>query len=71
LETVQETQNKIKSTPFEQERKAFLQSLADRKKKIENEITRESDKIDEYYAKKTRDSIYRNLVGGNQQWLSQ
>lgn len=51
------------TTSFEQERKAYLTSLQERKKSIEKEIQRESDTMDEYYAKKTRDSIYRHLVG--------
>ncbi|KAI8091485.1 uncharacterized protein B0P05DRAFT_267346 [Gilbertella persicaria] len=54
---------------LEEKRQAFLTQQTERKRQIEAQITRESDKIDEYYAKKTRESIYRNLVGSNQ-WLS-
>lgn len=66
LEAVEQIQTKKMAVPFQPEREAYIVSKEERKKAIENEIRRESDKIDEYYAKKTRDSIYQNLVGGNQ-----
>jgi hypothetical protein len=68
LQTVQDTQPK--KTPFEQERRAYLVERDERKRQLALEMTRESDKLDETYAKKTRESIYRNLVGSNHhQWL--
>jgi hypothetical protein len=67
LKTVQDTAPK--KIPFEQERQAYLMELDERKRQLALEMTRESDKLDEFYAKKTRESIYRNLVGSNHQWL--
>lgn len=65
LEAVNQVQAEKKSLPFQIEREAYLIEREKRKKAIENELRRESDKIDERYAKLTRDSIYRNLVGYN------
>ncbi|KAG2196320.1 hypothetical protein INT47_009315, partial [Mucor saturninus] len=48
----------VKEEPFRAEREAYLKSKEERRKVLESEIRRESDKIDEYYAKKTRESIY-------------
>ncbi|KAI8881151.1 hypothetical protein K501DRAFT_334938 [Backusella circina FSU 941] len=53
---------------FEQEKQAFLQEQNKKQKQIQLEMQRESDKMDEIYTKKTRDSIRRNLVGGSNQW---
>lgn len=49
--------------PFRNEREAYLKSKEERRKVFESEIRRKSDELDEYYAKKTRESIYENLVG--------
>lgn len=68
LDAVKETQNKHKNIPFELEKQAYLKQQQERKKKLELEIRRESDILDENYAKKTRESIYRNLVG-SQNWF--
>lgn len=65
LDMVHQAQSNQMTEPFQSEREAYLIAREERKKAIENEIRRESDKIDEYYAKKTRDSIYQNLVGNN------
>lgn len=69
LQAVQDTQSQPKKIPFEQERRSYLAELDERKRKLALEMTRESDKLDEFYTKKTRESIYRNLVGSNHQWL--
>ncbi|KAI8636686.1 hypothetical protein BD408DRAFT_425776 [Parasitella parasitica] len=68
MEAVKETQNKHSNLPFEAEKQAYLKLLQERKKKLEQDIRRESDILDENYAKKTRESIYRNLVG-SQDWF--
>ncbi|KAG2237324.1 hypothetical protein INT48_009057 [Thamnidium elegans] len=65
LESINEVQAEKNNLPFQSEREAYLIEREERKKAIENELRRESDKIDERYAKLTRDSIYRNLVGYN------
>lgn len=65
LESINQVQAKNNNLPFQSEREAYLLEREERKKAIENELRRESDKIDEHYAKLTRDSIYRNLVGYN------
>lgn len=65
LEGVEQVQANNMTVPFQAEREAYLTAREVRKKTLENEMRRESDKMDEYYAKKTRDSIYQNLVGGN------
>lgn len=51
-------------SPLELEREEYIKLLAERKRTMEKDIQRQSDKVDEFYAKQTRDSIYRNLVGG-------
>ncbi|KAL9545416.1 hypothetical protein MBANPS3_007155 [Mucor bainieri] len=68
LDAVKETQARHSSIPFASEKEAFLKQQQDRKKKLEQEIRREADLLDETYAKKTRESIYRNLVG-SQSWF--
>lgn len=68
LDAVKETQNKHIKIPFELEKQAYLKQQQERKKRLELEIRRESDILDENYAKKTRESIYRNLVG-SQNWF--
>ena len=68
LDAVKETQNKHINIPFELEKQAYLKQQQERKKRLELEIRRESDILDENYAKKTRESIYRNLVG-SQNWF--
>ncbi|OAC99640.1 hypothetical protein MUCCIDRAFT_114839 [Mucor lusitanicus CBS 277.49] len=68
LDAVKETQRKHNNIPFESEKEAFLKQQQDRKKALEQDIRREADLLDETYAKKTRESIYRNLVG-SQSWF--
>jgi hypothetical protein len=46
-----------------------LQEQGEKQKQIQLELQRESDKMDEMYTKKTRDSIRRHLVGGANQWF--
>ncbi|SAM01236.1 hypothetical protein [Absidia glauca] len=53
----------------EAQRQAFLDQLAQRRKQEEQDLQREYDRLDEHYAKKTRESIYQNLVGSNA-WLN-
>ena len=57
-----------KTEQTQEKRKAYLKQQQERRKQIEAELLKESDQLDEFYAKKTRESIYRNLVGS--QWLS-
>lgn len=68
LDAVKETQSRRNNIPFESEKEAFLKQQQERKKKLEQDIRREADLLDETYAKKTRESIYRNLVG-SQSWF--
>ncbi|CAO3654657.1 unnamed protein product [Mucor fragilis] len=68
LDAVKEAQNRHSNIPFESEKEAFLKQQQDRRKKLEQDIRREADILDETYAKKTRESIYRNLVG-SQSWF--
>lgn len=64
LSSVQQTQaQKQNHIPFQQERSQYLQEKAERHKKMVSQLQREADKLDEFYSKKTRASIYRNLVG--------
>jgi hypothetical protein len=57
------------SAPREAQWQAFLDQLAQRRKQEEQDLQREYDRLDEHYAKKTRESIYQNLVGSNA-WLN-
>lgn len=68
LDAVKETQSRRNNIPFESEKEAFLKQQQERKKKLEQDIRREADLLDETYAKMTRESIYRNLVG-SQSWF--
>ncbi|KAK4514777.1 uncharacterized protein ATC70_002380 [Mucor velutinosus] len=68
LDAVKEAQTRNNNIPFESEKEAFLKQQQDRKKKLEQEIRREADLLDETYAKKTRELIHRNLVG-SQSWF--
>lgn len=65
VEKLEAERSKKEPSPVEIEREEYKKLLAERKKSMEKEIQRQSDKLDEYYAKQTRESIYRNLVGGN------
>ncbi|KAG1456282.1 hypothetical protein G6F56_006866 [Rhizopus delemar] len=56
-------------TDVQQRQQAYLAEKQLRKKKMMDELRRESDRLDEHYAKKTRESIYKNLVGADQ-WSS-
>jgi hypothetical protein len=57
------------SAAREAQRQAFLDQLAQQRKQEEQALQREYDRLDEHYAKKTRESIYQNLVGSNA-WLN-
>ncbi|KAI8977944.1 hypothetical protein BDB01DRAFT_852776 [Pilobolus umbonatus] len=50
---------------FEEEKEAYRLTLDKRRKELENEIQRQSDRIESNYAKMTRDSIHRHLVGSH------
>lgn len=56
-------------SPLETQRQEFMDQLQQRRKQEEQDIQRQYDKLEEHYAKKTRDSIYQNLVGSNA-WLN-
>ncbi|KAI8328490.1 hypothetical protein BC941DRAFT_444771 [Chlamydoabsidia padenii] len=67
------SQEQKKSTvlsPLETQRQQFLDELQQRRKQQEQDIQRQYDKLEEHYAKKTRESIYQNLVGSNA-WLNE
>ncbi|KAI8073064.1 hypothetical protein BC940DRAFT_290458 [Gongronella butleri] len=64
----QEQRKQDASMPLQAQQQAYLDELAARKSKFHAEIQREKDKLEERYAKKTRDTIYRNLVGAD--WFS-
>lgn len=57
------------SISLESQRQAFLDELEQRRKQEEQDLQRKYDRLDEHYAKKTRDSIYQNLVGSSA-WLN-
>lgn len=56
-------QKQERKLPFADEKEAYLKEKQERLLKLDNELRNETDKIEEYYTKKTRESIYRNLVG--------
>ncbi|KAI8369755.1 hypothetical protein BD560DRAFT_490031 [Blakeslea trispora] len=45
------------------DKQAYLEQQQERRKQMEAELLKESDRLEEFYAKKTRDSIYHHLVG--------
>ncbi|CAO3598565.1 unnamed protein product [Absidia cylindrospora] len=55
--------------PLEEEKKAFMGLLRQQQKEYHQDLQRQFDKMEENHVKKTRDSIYRNLVGSNV-WLN-
>ncbi|KAI7902269.1 uncharacterized protein BX663DRAFT_512314 [Cokeromyces recurvatus] len=66
LQTVEACQNQKRNSPFYKEKEAYLKKKEERRKQLEKEIRKESDKLEEFYAKKTRESIYNNIVGIHQ-----
>ena len=68
MDSVKTAQTKPRKIPFEKERQEYLALKDEQRKTAEKEIQRELDHLDEYYAKLTRDSIYRNLVNGDTTW---
>ncbi|KAI7876022.1 hypothetical protein K492DRAFT_210603 [Lichtheimia hyalospora FSU 10163] len=68
--TLQDAQEKqmMQGPPFATEREKYLKTLQEDRKKFERELQRQKDKIEEYYAKRTRESTLSNLVGAKQQW---
>ncbi|KAI9488720.1 hypothetical protein BDB00DRAFT_32338 [Zychaea mexicana] len=54
-----------KTPPFAVERAEFLKQLEKERQDHLKELRRQQDKIEEHYAKKTRESTYRNLVGSS------
>ncbi|ORZ17957.1 hypothetical protein BCR42DRAFT_412850 [Absidia repens] len=57
------------SSPLEEEKKAFMCQLQQQRREYDQDLQRQFDKMEENHVKKTRDSIYRNLVGSNV-WLN-
>lgn len=49
--------------PFSTERAQFLDDLNMRRREIESKLRREQDKLEEFYAKRTRESTFHNIVG--------
>lgn len=77
-QTVRQVRDVIKSqeqresqtlSPLEEEKQAFMDQLQQQRKAYQQDLQRQYDKMDENHAKKTRESIYRNLVGSNA-WLN-
>ncbi|KAI9310126.1 hypothetical protein BX666DRAFT_2033444 [Dichotomocladium elegans] len=58
-----------KEPPFAAERAEFLAQLNAEREAVDREIQQQKDKIEEYYARKKRESTYRNLVGTDQTWM--
>ena len=54
-----------RTPPFAVERAEFLARLEAERQEQVKEIQRQQDRLDEHYAKKTRESTYRNLVGAS------
>jgi Skp family chaperone for outer membrane proteins len=48
---------------WESKRKAYLEEIRTKQQSFDKSHQKELDKLDEKYAKLTRDSIYANLVG--------
>ncbi|KAI8149801.1 hypothetical protein BJV82DRAFT_584695 [Fennellomyces sp. T-0311] len=68
IETVlQEVKNaqESRTPPFAAERAEFMAKLEAERQEQLKEIRRQQDKLEEHYAKKTRESTYRNLVGAS------
>ena len=61
IKNAQETQ----IPPFAKERAEFLDQLEMERQEQLKQLRRQQDKIEEHYAKKTRESTYRNLVGSS------
>ncbi|CDH55794.1 predicted protein [Lichtheimia corymbifera JMRC:FSU:9682] len=68
--TLKDAQEKqmIQGPPFAAEREEYLKKIQEDRHKFERELQRQRDKIEEYYAKRTRESTLSNLVGAKQQW---
>lgn len=68
--TLKDAQEKqmIQGPPFAAEREEYLKKIQEDRQKFERELQRQRDKIEEYYAKRTRESTLSNLVGAKQQW---
>ncbi|KAI9249303.1 hypothetical protein BY458DRAFT_559949 [Sporodiniella umbellata] len=64
LSTMSKKQGSIPDS--EEKRAAYLAEKELREKALMEELRKKSDQLDEYYTKKTRESIYKNLVGANQ-----
>ncbi|CAO3695981.1 unnamed protein product [Rhizopus microsporus] len=61
-------QHEKQSPSLQQEYEEYQKDKDKRKRMALEELRRESDRLDEYYARRTRDSIHQHLVG-TQQWL--
>ncbi|KAG0765273.1 hypothetical protein G6F29_007656 [Rhizopus arrhizus] len=59
---------KRSNNDIQEKQNAYLNEKQKRKKIMLDELRKESDRLDEYYTNKTRESIYKNLVGT--QWIS-
>ncbi|KAG2221879.1 hypothetical protein INT45_012523, partial [Circinella minor] len=64
LEDIKNAQE-TRTPPFSKERAEFLKQLEMERQEQLKELRRQQDKIEEHYAKKTRESTYRNLVGSS------
>ncbi|ORX60491.1 hypothetical protein DM01DRAFT_1332640 [Hesseltinella vesiculosa] len=65
----QEQRRELAHLPLQQEKQQYLTDLERRKKDFYAQWQHQTDKLEETFAKKTRDSIFRNLVGADQ-WFS-
>lgn len=61
-------QHEKQSPSLQQEYEEYQKDKDKRKRMALEELRRESDRLDEYYARKTRESIHQHLVGTHQ-WL--
>ncbi|CAO3688275.1 unnamed protein product [Umbelopsis vinacea] len=62
LQAYDEEKKNMKDT-WESKRKAYLEEIRTKQQSFDKSHQKELDKLDEKYAKLTRDSIYANLVG--------
>ncbi|KAG0175249.1 hypothetical protein DFQ28_002107 [Apophysomyces sp. BC1034] len=56
-------QHESRTSRFADERAQFLADIQKRRREHEQQVQKQQDRLDEHYAKKTRESIYCNLVG--------